>query len=398
MSDAEQLGFDLDARLGKGHDMLDEARPHLVRVLPGDRANGQLEAGLGRDDSARATAADAADIERGLRRRALGEDAQIVAEKGLDAGRALNLRTDCLPKLIHVARLPISHGNRVVVETGNEHAAALVVQGGDDARQVMRRIRYRAAVAPGMQIMRRTLNPHFSRDAAAHCVTDNRLLGGEGAVGDDQRIGRKQFLVRRDTGAGVFRSELLFAFEEELQVDWQPTASAQNRVDRHEVEPNAAFVIDRSARHQPAVDESRLKGRRPPQRFIADRLDVIVRVKEQGRLVGAGMQPVSVQDRIAGCWQSLHIDQPDSAHLRQDPVGAGQQLRLEFAVLADRWEAQQRLESVQRAFPRSPALFNCRLDVVFPHFVTLEHPSILALAAPPRELLTIRPQLLDSLV
>ena len=114
-----------------------------------------------------------------------------------------------------------------------------------------------------------------------------------------------------------------------------------------------------------------------PQRFVTDRLHVIMGVEKDRGLVRAGVKPIGIDDRITVSGQLLRIVQSDASHLRGDPIGAGLQLRLKGGVLADGWEAEQRLKAVTVGNLIPPRLCQGRVYSLIIHHLSRSNPSAL---------------------
>ena len=112
-------------------------------------------------------------------------------------------------------------------------------------------------------------------------------------------------LCDADEVVEVDAADLLLALDEELDVERQAAALLQVRLDRLDVHEHLALVVGGAARVDLAVAHGRLERRAGPQLDRIDRLHVVVAVEEDRRLAGR-VQPVAVDDRVAG-----RVDQPD---------------------------------------------------------------------------------------
>ena len=73
------------------------------------------------------------------------------------------------------------------------------------------------------------------------------------------------------------------------------------------MEMDLALVVGRAASEHPVANDDGLERRRGPQVERVDRLDVVMAVDEDGGRVGAGMEPVRVDGRIAGRLLEGHV-------------------------------------------------------------------------------------------
>ena len=74
-----------------------------------------------------------------------------------------------------------------------------------------------------------------------------------------------------------------------------------------DVEMDLALVVGRAASEHPVPDDDGLERRRGPQVERVDRLHVVVAVDEDRGRVGAGMEPVRVDGRVAGRLLEGHV-------------------------------------------------------------------------------------------
>ena len=116
-------------------------------------------------------------------------------------------------------------------------------------------------------------------------------------------------------------ADFLFAFDDQLDVDRQLAGLLEVRLDRLEVHEHLALVVGGAARVDLAVADRRLERRRFPQIERIDRLHVVVAV-EQDRRRARRMEPVAVDDRIAGRLDQPDVLESDARHLVGGPLGA----------------------------------------------------------------------------
>ena len=66
----------------------------------------------------------------------------------------------------------------------------------------------------------------------------------------------------------------------------------------------------------------RFKGGRLPQRQRIDRLDIVVTINQDSRLVRTGMQPIRVDQGMPRGLDDLHMFQPALLHIGDQPLGS----------------------------------------------------------------------------
>ena len=213
------------------------------------------------------TARQAVDLQRRAGGDALADGERLLAPGGRDARRRQELL------LAHVGlgdlgALGVRQRHDVVVEARHGDAVVGVVQLGQDFDQRQRRVVHRAAVEPAVQVVVRPLDLDLDVGHAAQAVGDGRLVDRRHRrVADDADIGLEQIEVRFDEGAQVGRGDLLFAFEQELQVDRRAIARLQVRLQRLDVDEELPLVVGRAAGVDLAVLDDRLERRRVPAIF-----------------------------------------------------------------------------------------------------------------------------------
>ncbi len=114
-------------------------------------------------------------------------------------------------------------------------------------------------------------------------------------------------------------ADFFFAFEKHAHVQGQLAVGGQQRLQRLDLRPHLALVVDRAARVEVAVALGGLEGRREPLVERIGGLHIVVAVEEHGGLAG-GVQPVGVDQRMA-----VGFNQPDILHADAGQFG-GQQL------------------------------------------------------------------------
>src|SRR5438067_1012879 len=137
----------------------------------------------------------------------------------------------------------------------------------------------------------------------------------------------------------VRRPPLLFALDEDAHADRRLSVE---RADRSGVDDDAALVVRRPAAVEPSVLLDRLERLGMPELPRAGRLDVVMRVEQDGRSAGRSLDPA--EDRgHAFDLDDLRLD----ARVTQDFLGRrcrSAELRRIVAGVADRGNAHERFE------------------------------------------------------
>ena len=126
-------------------------------------------------------------------------------------------------------------------------------------------------------------------------------------VGQHDRVGGEEPSVPLQEGLEAGRADLLFALDEELEVQGQPARGLEPGARGGDVGDEGALVVHRPPAVEAAVALGRLEGRRDPLLRAAGRLDVVVAVDEQRRRA-LGVQPVPVDVGVlAGHLEEPHV-------------------------------------------------------------------------------------------
>ena len=94
----------------------------------------------------------------------------------------------------------------------------------------------------------------------------------------------------------------------------------EERLESLHFHPELAFVVDRAARINVVIALGGLEGRGVPFIERLGRLDVVVSV-HQDRGLALGMEPVGVDERMAGGVDDLDVVHADAAEFIGDEVG-----------------------------------------------------------------------------
>ena len=172
------------------------------------------------------------------------------------------------------------------------------MQAGDQLGDGVQRVRHRAAVPAGMQILRRPGQRELQPGQPAAGDRDRRFVDApHAAVGRDDEIGGQQIGVRLDERLQAGAADLLLAFEHELDVDRQAALRGEEclrRLDRLEKRP---LVVRHAAGIEAPVADRRREGRADPFLQRIGRLHVVVAVDQHGRLAGCA-EPLREDDRV----------------------------------------------------------------------------------------------------
>ena len=208
----------------------------------------------------------------------------------------------------NASRSAVGQADDVVVEARDADPPVRALERRDDLGERVGRVLDRPAERPRMEVDRRALDVDLDVRVAAQADRDRRQVALEEArVADDGHVRREAFAVRGQPLPQVPRVVLLVALEEVAHVDGQGPARRQEAGEGHDVEVDLALVVGRAASEHPVADDDGLERRRGPQVERVDRLHVVVAVDEDRGRVGAGMEPVRVDDRVAGRLLDGHV-------------------------------------------------------------------------------------------
>ena len=354
--DADQAGiagvqhadFDLDAGRRDGLNEALELGEGGCGLHAGNKAHGDFGHGLGGDDGFGAGADEAAGhavhVERGARPGALQHAVAGLANQcgGADFGLAVVL-------LVEGQRAPggqfLGAGrNDAVVDAGDEDVAVVVLHFGNHLRQSDEGIGRRAAVHAGVQIGFCAAHFHFGVDHAAQADAERGQAGRkELGVADQREVGCQVGGLGGDVGSDAFAANFFLAFKQHADVDGQLAGCGQQRLERLNLRPDLAFVIDRAAGVEIAVALGWLKGRRVPLVQRLGRLHIVVAVNEHRRLARR-IEPVGIDERVAGGFLQGHVLHADALELRGDKVGGAAAVGGMLGQRGDRRNAEQVLE------------------------------------------------------
>lgn len=219
----------------------------------------------------------------------------------------------------------VGEGGDAVVEAGDGHARAVVVEGCDEAGGGGGGVGYGAAEGSGVDVLVGAVEFDLAVGEAAHSGADGGgVLGPHAGVGDDHGVCGEAVPVLLDEGAEVGGAGFLFALHEELEVDGGSGAAGGGEVgaDAECVEEHLSLVVGCSARVEAVSDDDGFEGVGVPAVLAGRGLDVVVPVDEDGggvRVVGG---PVGEDGGGAGCLPDLGGREAGLPEFRGEPVGA----------------------------------------------------------------------------
>ena len=120
----------------------------------------------------------------------------------------------------------------------------------------------------------------------------------------------------------VLATDLLLAFENELEVDRELSRLLQGRFHGFHVHEDLPFVIRGPARVDLPFTHRCLEGRRHPFGERIDWLHIVVAVKEDRWDIVSSVEPVGIHDRVARRLDQTDVLEPDPFELGGGPLGA----------------------------------------------------------------------------
>ena len=156
------------------------------------------------------------------------------------------------------------------------------------------------------------------------------------------------------------RARLLLALEDVADVDREATARREDGRGRHQVEVDLALVVGGAAAEHPPSVHDRLERRRRPEVQRVDRLDVVVAVDQDGRRA-LGMQPIAVDDGMAGRLGDLDVLEADPSHRIRQPLGGASAVD---GMRRDAGDARDPEELLVRGDPRLVGRIEVRFERV----------------------------------
>src|SRR3990167_8679592 len=333
-----------------GGDLLDvllDELGDLGRNLVGHQAGGELGGGFRADDGlgafAGVAAVDAVDLERGPRPDALDRGEAFFADELRCPGGLLEALV-AEGQLLQLLALRLGEGPHVPVEAGDGDAAVLVVELRHHLVEDSAGVGDAAAEGARVQVDRGAGDFNLEVAQAPQAVADRgEALAQHGGVAHEQGVAAEPVPALADELVDVLAADFFFALDHELDVHRQAALVLHEGFQRLEVHEDLALVVHHAAGVELAVAQGQLPGRREPLVERLGRLHVVVAVEEQGGFAG-GVQPLAVDDGMAGGGDELHFLQADALHLVGHPLRSALDVSLVFAARA---HARNRAELFQ---------------------------------------------------
>ena len=218
------------------------------------------------------------------------------------------------------------------------------MQLGKKLGQDGQRIGNGAAEDARVQILRRTGDFDLVVVQPAQAVGDRGHAARQhGGVRDDQRVGLELGLVVVHIIPEVFAADLLFAFDDHLEVDRQLPGRLPQGIERANVNVHLAFVVGGAAAIEIAVANGRLEGRRGPQFERLGRLHVVVPVKKNRGLPGS-LQRFAINQRMHFRRNDFDAVEAHAAQPVGHPLRGALDVRFALRLRADAGNAQKFVE------------------------------------------------------
>ena len=214
----------------------------------------------------------------------------------------------------------------------------------------------------------------------AKAVANRRNLAREHRrVRDHDDIGREQRLVLPDELVEVQASDLFFSFEKHLDVQRKAAGLLHVGLDRLEVHEDLSLVVGGAARVDLVLAHGRFERRRIPEIDRVHGLDVVVAVEQDRRRPGR-VQPIAIDDRIAGRVEQPHMLEADALHVIGAPLGCAPHVCLMLRKRADARDREVLLELVNVAITLQVDVVDDLVDVVHLRFLGVLDGQIDAIA------------------
>jgi hypothetical protein len=216
-----------------------------------------------------------------------------------------------------------------------------------------------------MQIAIGPLNQDFEVSQPFQTIGDRWLTRCELAgIGNHCVIAGEKLVVRREIIGKTGPADLFFSFDQDLDVDRQPSRYLEPGLDRFEVREHLALVVGRSPSIEVAVSNGRFERRRQPRLQWLGWLNVVVAVYQDGWLVGSA-QPLGVDEGMPLGFDKISLEPHRRQIVTDEQRGAAgikvvirlctdtgypdQVLELFFEIVVMRREI--RLDSIERHDP-----------------------------------------------
>ncbi len=127
-------------------------------------------------------------------------------------------------------------------------------------------------------------------------------------------------------------------------------ARFQVRLDRFDMDEKLALVVGRATRPDLAVFHDGFERLRVPAVFLRGRNDVVVPVDQHGWLIRTGVQPVAVNNRVAGGGHDGNVLDAGCAHVPGQPLRRGGHIGGPVRAAGQARDAQECLQLVEKRF------------------------------------------------
>jgi len=154
--------------------------------------------------------------------------------------------------------------------------------------------------------------------------------------------------VRRDEGREMLAPDLLLPLGQHDDVHWEGAARGEVRLERGDVQPELAFVVDAAARVDVAIADRGLERGRGPELERLRRLHVVMPVDEDRRRARRRLSPLCEHHRMSRGRMRLDRE-PDARKMSVQPGGGGGDIACALRARAHTRDAQEGEEVVMQA-------------------------------------------------
>ena len=236
----------------------------------------------------------------------------------------------------------------MLVQLRDGDATVGAFEADEDLGQGLDGIGANAAEFAGVEIVLGALGVDLGVDDAAEAVGDGGDAGGgHAAIHDEGDVGGELLLMLFDVGLDGFAAALLFALDEDFEVDGEGVTGAGEGAQRHEGGEDLAFVVHGATGVEVLVADDGLEGvRLIPWRLGVGRLDVVVAVEQDGGLA-RGFDPFAIDEGVALRLDDLDLVEADLFEGASEEFGGPLDVLLVLGEGADAGDAQEVFELVE---------------------------------------------------
>ena len=225
---------------------------------------------------------------------------------------------------------------------------AVVLSLGEEFDEAIDGVGRGSAVEAGVEVAAGSGGFDFHVNEAAETDGEGGQTGGvEGGVRDESDVGFELLRVFGDELGDGLAADLLFAFDQEFDIEGEGAAEFAEGFDGLDVGVELALVVGRTAGVDVAVGDDRLKGRGVPEFEGVGGLDVVVAVAEDGGLAGGG-QAFGVDERVPRGLNDLHVGQADGAEGGGGELGGAFDVGFVLRQRADARDAEKVQQLVEK--------------------------------------------------